>query len=76
LTSADEHNNSRRDVAEKALAHIKKQKTVESKDIYYDVREQITQQGAAAMQQTKSDYDTKLDYWQAKSDTLEKEKKN
>ncbi len=29
LASADEQNKSRRDVAEKALAHVKKQKTVE-----------------------------------------------
>lgn len=74
LASADEQNNDMRNQAERALAHVKKQKTQESQ-AHLLRREQITQQGEAAMQETKSEYDRKLVYWQAKCDTLEKQKK-
>jgi hypothetical protein len=73
LGSADEHNNGRRDQAEKELKQLKKQKTQETK-AHLLRREQITEQGAAAIEQTKSDYAAKLQYWQAKSETLEKQK--
>jgi hypothetical protein len=48
LASADEHNHGRVDVAEKALAQVKRQK---SNDLKAHVlrREQISQQGAAAI---------------------------
>jgi hypothetical protein len=50
---------------------VKKQKTVEA--IAHLVRrDQITEQGEAAMKQSKSDYVSKLNYWQDKSDTLVK----
>ncbi len=52
---------------------MKKQKTQETK-AHLLRREQITEQGAAAIEQTKSDYASKLHFWQAKSETLEKQK--
>ncbi len=75
LTSADEHNHGRVDVAEKALAQVKRQK---SDDLKAHVlrREQISQQGAAAIEQTKLEYEAKVGYWKGKCNTLEEEKKS
>jgi hypothetical protein len=73
LSSADEHNNDMRSTAERALAHVKKQKSQESQ-AHFLRREQLTQQGAAAMEESKSEYDRKLGFWQGKCDTLEKQK--
>ena len=66
-------NDGRRDQAEKELKEVKKQKTQETK-AHLLRREQITEQGQAAIEQTKSDYASKLTYWQAKSKTLKKQK--
>ena len=75
LASADEHNDGRREQAEKELVRVKKQKTLESR-AHLERREKITEQVEAAMKQSKSDYVSKLNYWQDKSDTLEKQKKS
>jgi hypothetical protein len=75
LASADEHNHGRVYVAEKALAQVKRQK---SEDLKAHVlrREQISQQGAAAIEQTKSEYEAKVVYWKGKCNTLEEGKKS
>ena len=73
LNSADEHNNDIRTTAERALAHVKKQKSQETQ-AHFIRRDQITQQGLAALQESKSDYDRKLVFWEGKCDMLEKQK--
>jgi hypothetical protein len=73
LSTADEHNNDMRSQAERALAHVKKQKTQESQ-AHFLRREQLTQQGEAAMDELKAEYDRKIVYWQGKCDTFQKQK--
>ena len=73
LNSADEHNNDIRNTAERALAHVKKQKSQETQ-AHVIRRDQITQQGLAALQESKTDYNRKLLFWEGKCDTLEKQK--
>ncbi len=73
MNSADEHNNDIRNTAERALAHVKKQKSQESQ-AHVIRRDQITQQGMAALQESKAEYDRKLMFWEGKCDMLEKQK--
>jgi hypothetical protein len=64
VATADEHNNGRRELAEKELMRVKKLKTQE-KESYFHRREQKEEQGAALMQQTKAVYDEQLQYSQS-----------
>jgi hypothetical protein len=73
LNSADEHNNDIRNTAERALAQVKKQKSQETQ-AHVLRRDQITQQGLAALQESKTDYDRKLVFWEGKCDMLWKQK--
>ena len=73
LNSADEHNNDIRNTAERALAKVKKQKSQETQ-AHVLRRDQITQQGLAALQESKTDYDRKLMFLEGKCDMQEKQK--
>ena len=75
VATADEHNNGRRELAEKELMRVKKLKTQE-KESYLLRREQKEEQSAALMIQTKAVYDEQLQYWQNKCELLEEQKKS
>ena len=75
MASADMHNKGRLEDAEKALVEVKKQKTEDVK-AHILRREQISQQGAEAMQQTKTEYELKVGYRKAKSNRIAIEKKS
>jgi hypothetical protein len=75
VASADEHNNARRELAEKELIRVKKLKTLE-KESYLLRREQKEQQGVALIIETKAVFDEQLQYWQKKCELLEQQKKS
>ncbi len=70
LQSADECNNLTAKEANKELTKVKKQKTKE-KEAYLLRRERMEEIGTSSRQQTKSDYDQQINYWQSKNEQLE-----
>jgi ribosomal protein L21E len=75
LESADERNNWIAKEAQQQLLQIKKQKTQE-KEAYFMRRQQKDAMGTASMQQSKTEFEQQLHYWQCKCETLQQRLKD